>query len=158
MKNKGLFYLMIAAAILVFACKKKSDDPGSGSNDNNGSRPTALKTKSWKITSLNASGFGEIWTNDAFVAPCNRDNIYWFRSNDSVTNYSGASKCNSSDPDSIRSYYKFYNDNKQMILNMKLSSTIIVNDTADIVELSDAKLKLNIEYSGIPGTVTFEHP
>lgn len=158
MKNKGLFYLAIAAAVLVFACKKKSDDQDPGPGSNNGNRPTMLKTKSWKITSLTTTGFGEIWGNDQFVAPCNRDNVYWFRNDDSITGYEGATKCNVSNPDSTRSFYKLYNDNKQMILHMKLSATIDINDTAEINEMNDTRMKLNIEYSGIPGTVTFEHP
>lgn len=159
MKNKGLFYFVIAATILVSACKKKSDDdqgPGSGSNNNG--RAALLKSKNWKVTSLNTTGFGEIWTNDQIVAPCNRDNTYWFRNDDSVTVYDGATKCSVSNPDSTRSFYKLYNDNKQMILHMKLSATIDINDTAEITEMSDSRMKLNIEYSGIPGTVTFEHP
>jgi len=40
----------------------------------------------------------------------------------------------------------------------KLTSTITINDTADILELTDNALKLNVEYTGIPGTLTFKHP
>ena len=159
MKNKALFCLAIAATVLVFACKKKkSDDPGPDNNTDYSKRPAMLMVKNWKITSLSTTSFGEIWTNDAFVAPCNRDNTYWFRHDDSVAIYDGGTKCNSSDPDSTRGFYKLYNDNKQMILNMKLSASITLNDTADISELSDSRMKLNIEYSGIPGIITFEHP
>jgi len=51
-----------------------------------------------------------------------------------------------------------YNNNTQLILNMKLSSTITIDDTTDIVTLDENTLKINTEYSGLPATITFKHP
>jgi hypothetical protein len=45
-----------------------------------------------------------------------------------------------------------------LILNVKLTSTNTLNDTADIVELSETLLKINAEYSSVPATISFIHP
>jgi hypothetical protein len=110
--------------------------------------------KNWKVNSL-TSGATDFWM---LVEACNKDNQYRFRKDDSLSIYDMTSKCNGTDPDSTASYYKLYNNNTQLILNVKLTSTNVLNDTTDIVELSETLLKINATYSGIPATISFTHP
>jgi len=148
--------LFSAATVFIFSCKKTEED---NNNNNGGSSKTKLELltqKNWKVSSLVSSGT-DIW-GTFLVEACNKDNQYRFRTDDSLSLYDMNSKCSPTDPDSSVSIYKFYNNNTQLILNVKLTSTNILNDTADIVELSETLLKINAEYSSVPATISFIHP
>ncbi len=155
-KNIQLFSLALISTVLVFSCKDK-DPETPGNNGPGKSRAELLRQKNWKISSL-VSGSNDIWSNALFVADCNKDNEYNFRSDDSLVQYDKTKKCSSTDPDSTVSFYKLYNDNTQLILNIKLTSAITLNDTAEILELNESSLKVDTQYSGFPATVTFTHP
>jgi hypothetical protein len=157
MKKLHLFSMMLAVSAAMFACKDKTEDPPPNNNNNTKPAKELLTQKNWKISTL-MSGTMDIWSNPAFVAACNKDNEYKFRSDDSLTQYDKSQKCNGSDPDSTVSSYKLYNNNTQVILNLKLTSSIILNDTAEIMELTETSLKINAEYSSLPATITFIHP
>jgi hypothetical protein len=149
--------LFSAATVFIFSCKKTEVD--NNNNNNGGSSKTKLELltqKNWKVSSLVSSGT-DIW-GTFLVEACNKDNQYRFRTDDSLSLYDMKSKCSPTDPDSSVSIYKFYNNNTQLILNVKLTSTNILNDTADIVELSETLLKINAEYSSVPATISFIHP
>jgi hypothetical protein len=149
--------LLSAATVFIFSCKKTEVD--NNNNNNGGSSKTKLELltqKNWKVSSLVSSGT-DIW-GTFLVEACNKDNQYRFRTDDSLSLYDMKSKCSPTDPDSSVSIYKFYNNNTQLILNVKLTSTNILNDTADIVELSETLLKINAEYSSVPATISFIHP
>lgn len=156
MKNVRLFTLVLTSSLIMYACKK--EPPVTPPNNNPGNKTSAqlLSQKSWKISSLYSSSM-DVWAT-SFVPTCNKDNEYKFRADDSLAQYDKSSKCSSNDPDSIVSFYKLYNNNKQIILNFKITSTTTLDDTADIVELSENLLKINTEYSGLPATISFTHP
>jgi hypothetical protein len=154
MKNKYLFSFILASSALVYACKDEPEQPQN--NDPGKPRQELLSGKKWKVSSV-ISGSTDIWSGP-FVASCNKDNQYMFRKDDSLTQYEMTSKCNAGDPDSTVSFYKLYNDNKQIVLNFKFTNSIALNDTADVVELNENTLKINTEYSGLPATITFTHP
>jgi hypothetical protein len=150
--------LLSVVTLFVYSCKK-TDDNTNNNNNNGGSTKTKLELltqKNWKVSSLVSSGT-DLW-GTFLVEACNKDNQYRFRTDDSLSLYDMASKCSPSDPDSSVSIYKFYNNNTQLILNVKLTSTNTLNDTADIVELSETLLKINAEYSSVPATISFIHP
>jgi hypothetical protein len=150
--------LFSAVTVFIFSCKKTEED-NNNNNNNGGSSKTKLELltqKNWKVSSLVSSG-QDLW-NSFLVEACNKDNQYRFRTDDSLSLYDMTSKCSPSDPDSSVSIYKFYNNNTQLILNVKLTSTNTLNDTADIVELSETLLKINAEYSSVPATISFIHP
>jgi|GEM_PF-1223131 len=143
--------------LMVYACKNDDDNNDDNNNNNSGkSRAELLTQKNWKISSLVSSGT-DIWST-FLVDACNKDNEYRFRMDDSLVLYDKASKCAPGDPDSTTSYYKLYNNNTQLILNVKLTSTTTLNDTANIIDISETALKVDAEYSGVPATITFQHP
>lgn len=149
--------LLSVVSLFVYSCEKTENKPDN--NNNNGSSKTKvelLTQKNWKVSSLVSSG-QDLW-NSFLIESCNKDNQYRFRTDDSLSLYDMASKCSPTDPDSSVSIYKFYNNNTQLILNVKLTSTNVLNDTTDIVELSETLLKINATYSGIPATISFTHP
>jgi hypothetical protein len=149
--------LLSVVSLFVYSCEKTENKPDN--NNNNGSSKTKLELltqKNWKVSSLVSSG-QDLW-NSFLIESCNKDNQYRFRTDDSLSLYDMASKCSPTDPDSSVSIYKLYNNNTQLILNVKLTSTNVLNDTTDILELSETLLKINATYSGIPATISFTHP
>ncbi|MCC6818382.1 MAG: hypothetical protein IT245_05795 [Bacteroidia bacterium] len=153
MKNQAIL-LISSLVVLAYACKKedKKDD------DQTKSKPKSelIQASQWKVNSL-VSGSMDVW-NTPFVDACNRDNQYKFRSDDSLVLFDMTSKCNTSDPDSTVSFYKLIDNDTKIILNVNLTSTVAINDTADIIVLDENTLQLNAEYSGLPATITFKHP
>ncbi|MBL7835919.1 MAG: hypothetical protein JNM67_00235, partial [Bacteroidetes bacterium] len=49
-------------------------------------------------------------------------------------------------------------NNTKIILNVKLTSTTTLDDTANIIQLDENTMKIDAEYSGLPATITFIHP
>lgn len=148
--------LAIALVSLVYTSCKPDDDGEEQKNEPGKSKSELLTMKRWKITSLISSGT-DIW-NTPFVEACNKDNEYDFRTDDSLVVHDMNLKCDVNDPDSTSSYYMLMSDDKRIILNAKLTASLTVNDTADIETLDENTLRLNAEYSGLPATITFQHP
>lgn len=154
MKKQHLFLLAAVCSVAVFSCKDEEPTPPTTTTKTTKTAAELITMKNWKVNSL-TSGATDFWL---LAEACNKDNQYRFRSDDSISLYDMTNKCNSSDPDSSSSFYKLYNNNTQLILNIKLSSTVTVDDTTDIVTLDENTLKINTEYSGLPATITFKHP
>jgi len=156
MKNLQIFSVALTLSAIFYACKDPVVTPDNTNNNTTSkTKQELLTSKNWKITSL-VSSSTDVWA--LLVAACNKDDQYHFRTDDSLCKYDMASKCTVSDPDSTVSIYKLYNNNTQLILNVKLTSSITLNDTADILELNENSLKINAEYSGLPATIFFSHP
>jgi hypothetical protein len=112
MRNK-LFAIVILSSILFVACKKKDSDSPGGSNK------TALLTQSsWKFNNagIDPNKDGTIDTDiSGFISACLKDNTVSFSStNNSGTMDEGASKCNTSDPQSVPFTWAF-TDNETKI-------------------------------------------
>jgi hypothetical protein len=156
MKKLQLFSWALVATMAIYACKDKTVDPPANNNNNTKTRQQLLTGTNWKISAL-TSGSTDIWGNSILVPACNRDNEYKFRTTDSMVAFEKSNKCNTNDPDSTVSFYKLYNNNTQLILNMKLAGNML-NDTAEIIELTESTLKVDAQYSSFPATITFIHP
>ncbi len=155
MKNLSVAFLLLFSVVIYHSCKEK-DNNNNNNSDNTPSKSKAelLTQKKWKVSSINASGT-EVWI---LVPPCNMDNTYEFKTSNILTGFDIPTKCNSTDPDSTNSPYALISNNTKIYLNAKLSSTITIDDTTDIVQLDENTLKLSIEYSSIPAVLTFVHP
>ncbi|HEY1045262.1 MAG TPA: hypothetical protein VGF79_02415 [Bacteroidia bacterium] len=156
MKISNIYVIAAVALVAYTACKDTVDPPDNNNNNSGKTKSEYLTQKKWKVSSLVTSNT-DIW-NTPFIDACNRDNIYNFRTDDSLSVHDMTSKCNGTDPDSTVSFYKLYNNNTQLILNVKLTSTVTVKDTAEIVTLDENTLKINADYSSVPATLTFIHP
>ncbi|MEZ4804578.1 MAG: hypothetical protein R2852_03620 [Bacteroidia bacterium] len=145
------FSIVALVALTYTSCKKeeeKKDDNTSGGKTN----LELLTQKDWKVSGITASG-NDVW---GLVSDCDKDNQYNFRTDDSLVLYDNILKCQSTDPDSTVSAYKLYNQTK-IILDLKIS-TIQLQDTTNIIEITESTMKLDANYSGIPATITFIHP
>lgn len=153
MNKVKIFSLTLVGVLLIYSCKDKTKDPEPTDNTNGKSKQELLSEKTWKVSSVVASG-SEIW--GLLSQPCDKDNTYKFKNNNVLTLFNTPLKCNVADPDSTNSAYKLIGDNK-IYLNLRLSSSILIDDTTDINTLDASTLKLNIKYSGIDGVATFTH-
>lgn len=155
MNKMRIFFLMSLVTLFVFACKDKDkDNPPATSNDPKYKRED-LVNYTWEITAMTATGLGDIWNNPMFVKACNKDNTYKFKSDNILTTYDLPTKCNSTDPDSTSGPYALIENNTKIFLNLSLGSTVI-SDTTEIVQLDATTLKLNFDYSSVPGQITFK--
>lgn len=157
MKKISVAFIILFLAVFYHSCKEKENNNNNNSNNTpSKSKAELLTQKKWKVSSINASGT-EVW-NTPLVSACNKDNTYEFKTTNILTGFDTPNKCNSTDPDSTNSPYALISNNTKIYLNAKLSSTITVDDTTDIVQLDENTLKLSIEYSSIPAVLTFVHP
>ena len=108
-----LFAIAILSSILFFACKKKDSDSPGGPN-----KTTLLTQSSWQFNNagIDPNKDGTIDTDiSGFISACLKDNTVSFSStNNSGTMDEGASKCNTSDPQSVPFTWAF-TDNETKI-------------------------------------------
>lgn len=137
-----------------YACKKKTKD------DEPPKPPVVTKTNQdilsgnlWTIQTVKANG-SDIW-GTFLVSACYKDNHYKFRSDDSLVIFDNASKCETTDPDSISSHYKYFDNLKKIYLDVSLAAGFSIKDTTTVLELTESVLRLDAEYSGIPAEITF---
>ena len=157
MNKLKFLYIVVIATVVFVACKKEDDTKEEPKNNTpTVSAQTYLSDTIWKITALTADGLGDVWNNALLVKACNKDNTYNFKLSNILTSFDTPNKCNSTDPDSTSGPYKLIDNDKKMYLDLTIG-TIIIQDTTDVVQLDANTLKLNFNYSGIPGVITFGH-
>jgi len=128
MKLLKISALVLTAVLVLNACKKKKDDNTGGGAT---SKKDILMSHSWVAT--------DILVNDtswwAIFPDCDKDNVFTFKANNVVTTDEGASKCNSSDPQT--------SDDVWMLID---NDTKIVNagDTMTIAELGSGKARFTM--------------
>ena len=83
--------MLAGAACLCFAACKKDSGGGSG-------KAETLEQGRWQLTALTVNyGIGDMNVLSS-VDACQQDNLYTFNADKTITTDEGASKCNSSDP------------------------------------------------------------
>jgi hypothetical protein len=133
------FSLLIIAAL---SCKKSS-----GSSK---SHTTYLTQSSWKIQSLgvDANKDGTVdYDITSSLPACQLDNIYTFKSDGTGTTDEGATKCNSTDPQTTPFTWAFKSNETILSGNFGIS-----NGDANIATLNDTNFVLwrDSTYSGNP--------
>jgi hypothetical protein len=154
MKKISILAVIVISVSAFYACKKKNNDDGPANP------PVATKTNQqilsaniWTIQSVKSGG-SDIW-GTFLVSACYKDNHYKFRSDDSLILFDNANKCASTDPDSITSYYKYFDNTKKIYLDVSLAAGFAIKDTTNVLELTESILRIDAEYSGIPAEITF---
>ena len=140
MKKQLLSVALLAlAGTLAFTSCKKDDDGGS----NSASAKENLTTGQWRMTAnsvtTSMSGGGSS-TNDVFATydACEKDDLTKFEAAGGVTVDEGASKCNSSDPQSYSAGTWALENN-----NATLALTDGSTERFKIDELNSASLKIS---------------
>ncbi|MDI3322299.1 hypothetical protein [Pinibacter soli] len=154
-KKAAIVMLSVAA---MTGCKK--DD----SKTSNKSKTELLTTGSWKQTSIYFSPAVD-WDGDGhkenevinLYSPCDRDDLMTFKTNGTVVNDEGASKCDPSDPQVIETTHWKFADNETKIVIGDPG----VEESAQLLELTSSvlKVKVTMEEGGVTytETLTFGH-
>lgn len=146
--------LLIATAALLFGACKKDDDNGGTSSGRKGT----LTTGKWRILSSSAvieypAPLGT-QTIDAMssLPACERDNLYIFNADGTGTTDAGATKCNTSDPQTESAgTWALINGDTQLTVNdggMTITSDIQTLDNSSMV------LKYVTNFNSIRTTTT----
>lgn len=156
--KKVLPALCLFALAISTSCKKDDNNPGSSS----GNKSSTLSSGKWKIISSTASYTvaGQQFNNIDIFTPlpgCQKDDLFLFNGDGTCTKDEGASKCSSSAPQtSDAGTWQLLNNENQLKGNVNGFEV-----TADIVEFSNAGMKLNYttNISGIATntTTTYQH-
>ena len=146
--------LGLAVSSAILSCKK-DDNSSPASTD----RATLLKAggKSWKFTAATVSpgidnGSGTLVTDFYSLIPaCSKDDLIKFGDASVYTEDEGATKCNSSDAQSVTGTWNLLESNTK-IRTVTPSST----DTVTIVSLTSSELKgsSKFEQGGTTYTIT----
>lgn len=147
-RMKALLAAVLAFGLLFTSCKK-DDDP----------TPTELLTeKAWKLTAQVVSPplpteNGTLVTDlYAQYAACVKDDLATFRDNGTVLFDEGASKCVSTDPQTVTGIWAF--NTTETVLSITLDGE---TTSYDIVNLEDKKMVVDEEFTdfdGITYTIT----
>jgi hypothetical protein len=161
--------LLIASLslFLLSSCTKKIDflpgsGPGNGSGGQSGKTIDGLAGTSWKISgSVSTVDYGSGLVVDfdlfALYPGCNLDDIHTFNTNGTITDDAGATKCSSSDPQSIVSGdWKLSADKKTLSFSTTIPNVVgLTKLDAEVLELSENKFRIRYTtyYNG-PKAVT----
>lgn len=143
--------IVITAICALYACKKETETP---SNTNNTVIPEDLEMKKitakpWLIYKAESNGVN-VWNLGA-VEKCQKDDTYRFYKDSLLKQYDNIDKC-SGTTDSTDSEWYFYNNKKQLV-----GSILGLQDTVDIVTLSETELTVSLDYDGMPLKIFFKN-
>ena len=126
--------LALSFFIVVSSCSKDDDDQGASK--------AQLIARNWRQTDLLAAqaGLPPVSIFDTFFEPCNKDDIWQFKSDGTYTVVEGASKCSSTDPDTVTTGTWQLTDNDNKIIIDDASEPA---QTLNIVELTNTSFKLS---------------
>jgi hypothetical protein len=138
---RKIILITAVSAFCFLSCKKNdSSSPPITKKD-------ILTTGSWKLTAAvsdeNGDGTYEINDYKEFEA-CFTDNVYTFKTDNTVVLDEGGSKCDDSDPQSITSTWQLVNNDTNIVIDV---------DTYLIQELSNSKLIVKLVYTGLGNSV-----
>lgn len=149
MKSLNLVTSLVISAAVFFTACSKSDSSTSKTK-------TELITQgSWKFSGATVNGVDV----SSLLQTCQKDNVLTFSSNGSGTLDEGATKCNSSDPQTDPFTWSFMTN--ETVLHV--SQVFFTGGSSDftIVTLSDSQLVLSqpitISSTTQTATVTFTH-
>jgi hypothetical protein len=167
---KKVLFAACCATLLFTACKKENNDPdnngnnnGNNNNNNNNNNNsvgfTTLTTGVWKMVSSTSVieypdpiGPQDV---DLFTTMqnCTKDNLYTFKTDQTMLLDEGATKCNASDPQqkNVGNWQLTNNDTK-----LSMTDATGMNIVADVLTLSNSALKVKYvtNYAGVTSTTT----
>jgi Lipocalin-like domain len=125
--------LTIFLLVILSSCSK---------NDEPSATKSQMIARNWKQTDLLASQAGTpaVSVFDTFFEPCNKDDIWQFKSDGTYTVVEGATKCDAADPDTITTGTWQLTDNDTRIIIDDASEPA---QTLNIVELTNTSFKLS---------------
>jgi len=133
-------FLWTAASLMTLlliwtACSK------SKSGSNNSSNMTLMTQAIWKYdtSGFDLTGDGKIDYPDTLIQPCYKDNTYQFKTDSTVIVDDGATKCNSTDPQTATYSWSISNTNPPIL---KSDADPILATGLTVSVLSSTQLQL----------------
>ncbi|RZK14168.1 MAG: hypothetical protein EOO56_25510 [Hymenobacter sp.] len=145
---KKLLFVLGAIAALG-ACKKDSETAPA-----TGSRTDLLTAKPWQATTVNISLSGIPIPSGQFISACQLDNTYKFNADKTLVIDEGATKCNTTDPQTTSGTWAFANTDQTKLTIMVPGS--VFNGDFDIKALSASTLQLNATQAASGFTYTID--
>jgi hypothetical protein len=142
---------LLTCMVLSVSCSKKDKVEEM-------TKTAIITTSSWRYDTagidLNGDGTGETAIPPGILESCDTDNIITFKSDKTGTVDEGATKCSSSDPQSVPFTWELINNENE--INFNTAIFVGVSGVAKIVELTPTKFVLSkrIDMQGIPLPVT----
>jgi hypothetical protein len=134
------------AAIAIFVgmmgCKKSS------SSSSTLSKTQYLTQKAWKQIKWEESGMDLT----SYIQPCEKDNTTTFSTNGTAVEDEGATKCNSTDPQTTNHTWAFQNNESQILWDGEVA-------TINTLDANTLKVTLTTTFNGTTSTEiwTFNH-
>jgi hypothetical protein len=130
--NLQFFFLALAFVTLFSACNKDDDETPISKED-------LLTNKKWRTTAFTIDpaifGISDLY---AQYEDCDKDDFMEFKKGGQLVRDEGASRCDSSDPQTLTGTWIFNGDQTKITVNDPNLGTY----TADILELTDNTLKV----------------
>jgi hypothetical protein len=137
---KKLSFLILAALVLG-SCKKNSDNSSPAP-----SKTDLLTAKNWRPTTASISVTAAGQTSSlGNLDPCNADDFIKFGTDKSLVHDAGATKCNSTDPQTEKGTWDMPSDGKLAITLPATSA--LPSGTFDIKELTATTMHLSTTQS-----------
>ena len=150
MKQHKQIALGIATTCLLFACKK-DDHNNSSTPTNNLTAMEKLLIGSWSLQ----SGVDSFYTNNGInevkdaLEPCQKDDVYTFKDDNSYTVKDGANKCS---PSTDFNSFVSWSISKDTLLKNFHSLSIYLDESPSIIQLDNTTFKLSYQKStSLPG-------
>jgi hypothetical protein len=149
----SVFVLVLSSLLFISSCSKKNDPAPS--------RDQLLATaKGWKLTNVTLTSSANV-TQTIFssIPTCVADNIIYFKSTGAYLEDEGASKCDSTDPQTVESGTWKFNTDKTVITVTSSDPTNpdIASQTIASLTATTLVIKMNIDVGGVTfvGNYTF---
>ena len=143
---KKILFVFAVASIWAVSCIKEQVPPSPVpvTEDLDMKRITSAP---WKIYRVEVSGLD---VYNLAVPACQQDDSYRFYKDSTLMQYENKNIC-SGNPDSTATHWEFYDGKKKLI-----GTVLGLTDTATVVTLEDALLKLSVDYNGSPAVIFFK--
>ena len=143
---KKLLFLGLSLIVLSTACNKSSNDGKS--------RKENLTSGKWYVraSTIHITGFGIDSTQDVFAAmpACQKDNFIQFDSDGTGVSDEGATKCDTSAPQTTPGTWKFIDNDTRLVV----AEAGAMPDTLNVTELNESTLKTTSSYSLLGLTIS----
>jgi Lipocalin-like domain len=143
-KSTSLACLALLVAASFTSCNKDEDDEVVPVVP---TKTELITAKNWRITSFTyKEGNAPVQDVYALYGPCSRDDFYKFNADKTFLFDEGATRCSSSDPQTMTSGWDINADGSiLLLLEMKGSTTA---ELYNIQELTDTKLRISQTFTG----------
>ncbi|MBC7426060.1 MAG: hypothetical protein H7321_05950 [Bacteroidia bacterium] len=133
--NKIVIPVFIMLTIAFYACKKNVEDSHPQQLNTLSIRKQIIMKDSWIFRDIDYNGMSVFGS----TKDCDKDDVYYFNSNDSAVINEGKTKCDPNSPQVNYSTWKFLDDETRLIF---------LGDTLDIDVLSSDSLKYSLPAPG----------